>query len=78
MVNINTKRKEKYILDNKKIGEALTRLRGNKSREEVAKANKISLSALIKYESGLRIPRDEVKQRLADYYKRTVQYIFFN
>ena len=65
-------------MDNKKIGQTLTKLRGNKAREEVAESLGVSLSAYIKYESGDRTPRDEVKQRIADYYNRTVQFIFFN
>lgn len=72
------RKKGEYALDAKKAGEILIKLRGNKPREEVAEANGISLSALIKYETGQRTPRDEVKQRLASYYNRTVQYIFFN
>lgn len=65
-------------MNNQKVGQTLVKLRGNKTREEVAMDNGISLSALIKYEKGERTPRDEVKQKLADYYKRTVQFIFFN
>lgn len=65
-------------MDNNKIASTLIRLRGNKTREEVAKANSISVSALIMYETGQRVPRDEIKQKLAEYYKKTVQYIFFN
>lgn len=65
-------------MDNKKIAEKLVQLRGTRSREEVAKANGISISALAMYESGGRIPRDEIKKKLASYYKKSVQYIFFN
>lgn len=60
------------------IGEKLLELRGNRSREEVANAVNISISALQMYENGQRIPRDDIKVRLADYYKTTVQEIFFN
>jgi putative transcriptional regulator len=59
------------------MAETLRRLRGNRTQEEVAKACNISISALSSYENGERVPRDEVKKVLADYYKRTVQYIFF-
>ena len=60
-----------------KAGETLRKLRGSRGRAEVAKAVGISERALQSYECGERVPRDDVKQRLADYYKRTVQYIFF-
>lgn len=59
-------------------GEKLRELRGNKSQSEVAKAVDISDSAMSAYENGDRIPRDEVKIRLAAYYGKTVQEIFFD
>lgn len=64
-------------MDNKIMAETLRRLRGKKTLEEVANAVNISKSALSKYENGDRIPRDQVKKKLADYYGKTVQYIFF-
>lgn len=60
------------------IGEKLKKLRGEKSQEEVARAVFISNSALSSYENGDRIPRDDVKRRLASYYGKTVGEIFFN
>lgn len=62
----------------KEIGNRLSKLRGGISREEVAKAVKISVSAISMYENGERIPRDAIKIRLADFYKKTVQEIFFD
>lgn len=59
------------------IGRRLAALRGNRTQEEVAKANGISLSAIGMYERGERIPRDEVKLSLAKYYDTTVQAIFY-
>lgn len=59
------------------IGNKLVSLRGNQSQETVAKALGISVSALSMYEQGNRIPRDEIKIKLANYYKKTVQEIFF-
>lgn len=64
-------------MDKLKMAETLRRLRGKKTLEEVSNAVSISKSALSKYENGDRIPRDEVKKKLADYYGKTVQYIFF-
>lgn len=59
------------------IGKRLIELRGNRTQEEVARANDISVSAIGMYERGERIPRDEVKIRLAEYYKTSVQSIFY-
>lgn len=59
------------------IGKRLTKLRGEKSRNEVAKAAGISVSALAMYELGKRIPRDEIKVSLARYFGTTVEAIFF-
>lgn len=52
-------------------------MRGDKSQEEVAAAVGISKSALSQYERGERVPRDHIKVRLADYYDRSVQFIFY-
>lgn len=62
----------------KVIGKRLLELRGEKSQAEVALAVGISDSALSMYECGERIPRDSVKVKLAQYYKTTVQKIFFD
>lgn len=58
-------------------GDKLRELRGEKTQSEVAKAVEISDSALSAYEQNDRVPRDEVKVRLARYYGKTVQEIFF-
>jgi len=65
-------------LNKSKIAKKLKELRGDKNPIEVAEALKISSRALSSYELGERIPRDEVKKRIADYYHLTVQEIFFN
>lgn len=59
------------------IGKRLIELRGNRTQEEVARANDISVSAIGMYERGERIPRDELKIRLAAYYNKSVQEIFY-
>lgn len=59
------------------IAKRLVELRGDKSREEVAKAIGVSKSAIAMYETGERIPRDPIKLKIADYYGKTVQEIFF-
>ena len=59
------------------IGKRLVTLRGNRSQEEVAKKLGISISALSMYEQGNRIPRDEIKIKIAEFYGLSVQEIFF-
>lgn len=58
------------------MNEKLIALRGNKTQEEVAKALGVSVSALSMYEQGKRIPRDEVKIRMADYYNISLESLF--
>lgn len=59
------------------IGKKLIELRGSKTQEEVARDNGISVSAVGMYERGERIPRDDLKARLARYYNKSVNDIFF-
>ena len=59
------------------VAERLVEARGTRRRSDVADAVGISVSALAMYEIGSRIPRDEIKIRLADYYHTTVQDLFF-
>jgi len=65
-------------MNKEKIAELLRELRGSNTREDVAKSVGISVSALSMYENGDRVPRDEVKVRLARFYEKTVGEIFFN
>ena len=65
-------------MDAFKIGKKLTKLRWDESQDIVANAVGISRSALSMYEQGNRIPRDEIKLRLANYYGTSVQELFFN
>lgn len=65
------------MIDKELIGQILLKLRGNRTREEVAYQNGISLSALAMYETGKRIPRDDVKVALAKYYNQSVESVFF-
>lgn len=60
------------------IGQKLKELRGKQSVAAVAKDLRISTSALFMYERGNRIPRDEIKKRIAMYYGKTVDDIFFS
>lgn len=69
--------KTKFKIDPQKIGKKLQNLRGKKDLKTVAEAIDISISALSMYESGERIPRDDIKIALAEYYGTTVGALFF-
>ena len=62
-----------------KYNEILAELRKSKgsTMREVAEAIGVSHSAIAMYERGERVPKDDVKVRLANYYKRSVASIFF-
>ena len=64
-------------MDNKAIGRKLRTLRGVLDAKNVADALGISTSALFMYERGERIPRDQIKKRIAQYFGKSVEEIFF-
>lgn len=64
-------------MDAEKIARILVDLRGSKSRAEVAAALNLSVSAVAMYENGDRIPRDETKLKIAEYYGKSVEEIFY-
>ena len=64
-------------MDSEKIARILVDLRGDKSRAEVAAALNLSVSAVAMYENGGRIPRDETKLKIAEYYGKSVEEIFY-
>lgn len=66
----------KEIIPNKKLYDL--RKKKGVTQAEVAESLGISLSAYNSYETGQRIPRDDVKERIAKYFHRTVQFLFFN
>lgn len=65
-------------MDRKIIGKRLSELRAEKTQKEVAEAIGVKQSTYSMYESGERIPSDEVKIKIARYYKKTVQFIFYS
>ena len=65
-------------MDNKVISEKLRKLRGNKSQREIAEVIGVATSTYGMYEAGERTPSDEVKIRIANHYKKSVQSIFFS
>lgn len=58
-------------------GTKLRALRGDKTQEEVAADLGISKSALAMYERDERIPRDEVKIQIANYYNESIGALFY-
>ena len=65
-------------MDSLKSGNKLRELRGSKSMADVANALGITPSAVGNYEQGIRIPRDEIKKKIAEYFGKSVGEIFFD
>lgn len=65
-------------MDKDKIAKCLAELRGERTQNEVATAIGVCQSTYSMYESGERVPSDEKKRKIAEYYKTTVQAIFFS
>ena len=61
------------------VGQKLKKLREKSgySREQVAEKLDLSISTIAMYELGERIPRDEIKVRIANLYGKSVEHIFF-
>ncbi len=59
------------------VSQRLINARGNIKRSDVCKSVGISLSALRMYETGKRVPRDEIKVKLALFYHTTVGELFY-
>jgi len=61
------------------IGDNLKELRKAKGKTlaAVAKDLGITSSALSNYENNIRVPRDNIKIAIADYYHKPIQKIFF-
>ena len=68
---------QKKLLSTAEIGKRLKILRGGRSQAEISAATGIGISALNNYEAGLRVPRDEAKAALAQFYHMSVDDIFF-
>ena len=60
------------------VGQRLRKLRGLRTQEEVANALGVTPMAVSQWENGLRMPNDDMKVKIAAYFKRTVMSIFFN
>lgn len=62
----------------KTIGQKLIALRGEQDIDMVAKSIGVTKQAIWNYENDKRIPRDDIKRKIAKYYKTSVESIFFN
>lgn len=62
------------------LGEKLKLLREKKgiSVDEMATELDLTRQAIYNYENNIRIPRDEIKVKIAKYYNRSVGEIFFD
>ncbi|MGN0162853.1 MAG: helix-turn-helix transcriptional regulator [Candidatus Ornithomonoglobus sp.] len=58
-------------------GAMLRALRGTRSQDSIARDIGITKSSWAMYERNERTPRDEIKIRIAEYFGKTVQEIFF-
>lgn len=68
------------MTDETEVGLRLRALRKSAalSQRELAKKIMVSTAAITNYETGIRVPRDEIKIRIADFFEKTVQEIFFD
>lgn len=66
-------------LDSTKIGNKLRQIRTERGEtaENVAKSIGVSGSAIAMYEIGQRVPRDEIKIKIAEHYGMSVESLFF-
>ena len=59
------------------IGQKLKALRGKRTQRQVASELGITKSALAMYERDERVPRDEVKVKISDYYNEPIGSLFY-
>ena len=59
------------------IGGRLRQLRGSRTLTEVANALGVTEMAVSLWERGERMPSDDMKVKIANYYRRSVATIFF-
>ena len=66
-------------IDSVKIGSRLRAIRTERgeSVEYLAKSIGVSNSAIGMYEGGQRVPRDEIKIKIAEHFNMPVELIFF-
>ncbi len=63
--------------DSKVIGKRIRLLRGNIPRKTICAVCGVGLSSMSMYECGQRVPSDKIKVKLAGFFGKSVQEIFF-
>mgnify|MGYP000557832987 CR=1 FL=1 len=66
------------MIQKETTGMILRKLRGDRPQEEIAAALGITKSSWAMYERDERVPRDEVKVRISNFFGVSVQELFFN
>ncbi len=66
-------------MNGKTIGEKITFLRNemNITQKELAQKLGISVASIAMYELNERIPRDEMKKKISEFFKVPIQDLFF-
>lgn len=65
------------MIQKETTGMILRKLRGDRTQEEIAAILGITKSSWAMYERDERVPRDEVKIRIANFFGNTVQELFY-
>lgn len=65
------------MIQKETTGTILRKLRGDRTQEEIAAALGITKSSWGMYERGERVPRDEVKIRIAKFFGKSVEELFY-
>lgn len=65
------------MIQKETTGMILRKLRGDRTQEEIAAALGITKSSWAMYERDERVPRDEVKIRIAKYFGESVEELFY-
>ena len=71
------KKGSENIIQKETTGMILRKLRGDRTQEEIAAILGITKSSWAMYERDERVPRDEVKIRIANFFGKTVQELFY-
>ena len=65
------------MIQKETTGMILRKLRGDRTQEEIAAILGITKSSWAMYERDERVPRDEVKIRIANFFGKTVRELFY-
>ncbi len=65
------------MIQKETTGTILRKLRGDRTQEEIATALGITKSSWAMYERDERAPRDEVKIRIAKFFGKSVEELFY-